>query len=279
VTSKRKDNDIKHRIFLVGCPRSGTTLLQSLIASHPDIASFPESHLFKGIYPRYEPKRKLFGLASRQARPHFEQFLSKIGHPTPTQWIHPWTIFQAQYICQFSHALDFLAYNQGKRIWLEKTPDHIFHIEEISSLIAHSKFIHIARNGPDVVASLYQATHQYPQYWGGAWSIDKCIEKWVSCTHESAKYSHKKNHIKTQYEDILENPEETISTICRWLEIDFDKKILSKQRQSESIIEKHEYWKMDANHEINKESPRKFNRLFDERDRDYITAKTSAAKI
>jgi hypothetical protein len=32
------------RLFLVGCPRSGTTLLQSLLAAHPQIASFPESH-------------------------------------------------------------------------------------------------------------------------------------------------------------------------------------------------------------------------------------------
>ncbi|NJL55543.1 sulfotransferase [bacterium] len=30
-------------LFLVGCPRSGTTLLQSMLASHPQIASFPET--------------------------------------------------------------------------------------------------------------------------------------------------------------------------------------------------------------------------------------------
>ncbi|MGC1525664.1 MAG: sulfotransferase, partial [Phormidesmis sp.] len=34
------------RLFLVGCARSGTTLLQSLLASHPGVASFPESNFF-----------------------------------------------------------------------------------------------------------------------------------------------------------------------------------------------------------------------------------------
>ncbi len=36
-------------IFLVGCPRSGTTLLQALLASHPAIRSFPESHYLRHI--------------------------------------------------------------------------------------------------------------------------------------------------------------------------------------------------------------------------------------
>jgi hypothetical protein len=34
------------RIFLVGAPRSGTTILQSLLAAHPEVISFPESKFF-----------------------------------------------------------------------------------------------------------------------------------------------------------------------------------------------------------------------------------------
>lgn len=33
------------RLFIVGCPRSGTTLLQCLLAGHSQMISFPESHL------------------------------------------------------------------------------------------------------------------------------------------------------------------------------------------------------------------------------------------
>ena len=36
-----------HSTFLVGCPRSGTTLLQSLIASHPQVYSLPETNFFR----------------------------------------------------------------------------------------------------------------------------------------------------------------------------------------------------------------------------------------
>ena len=38
------------RIFLVGAPRSGTTILQSLLAAHPKITSFPETKFFQYLW-------------------------------------------------------------------------------------------------------------------------------------------------------------------------------------------------------------------------------------
>lgn len=274
----RKDNEIKHRVFLVGCPRSGTTLLQSLIASHPDILSFPESHFFEKLYPRYEPRRKLLRLASRQAKLHVEKFLSKIGYPTPNQTIHFWTVFQRQYTYQFIKALDALTLAQEKSIWLEKTPDHLFHIGTIENSIENVKFIHILRNGPDVIASLYQVTQQYPQYWGGSWSIDKCISKWMTCIQETEKYSHKQNHIKIFYENILAEPDKNLRTICQWLNIPFSKAMLSKRQRPGGITEKYEFWKANIQHEVKRPDFRKFDQLFSSEEKSYILDKLSNSK-
>lgn len=87
---------IQARLFLVGCPRTGTTLIQSLLAAHSQIASFPESHLL----------------------------LAGGG----TRW--------------------------GQTIWLEKTPLHLLYIKQFEQFIPGVKFIHLLRNGADVVASL-----------------------------------------------------------------------------------------------------------------------------
>src|ERR1043166_465784 len=51
---------IERRIFLVGCARSGTTLLQSLLAAHSSIASFPETHFFAATVG--QTGRRRFGL-------------------------------------------------------------------------------------------------------------------------------------------------------------------------------------------------------------------------
>ena len=41
------DRTVSTRVFLVGCPRSGTTLLQCLLAANSHLASFPETHFFE----------------------------------------------------------------------------------------------------------------------------------------------------------------------------------------------------------------------------------------
>jgi hypothetical protein len=46
-----------HVSFIEGAPRSGTTWLLTLLATHPDIAGSRESHLFNfGVDPRTAPR-------------------------------------------------------------------------------------------------------------------------------------------------------------------------------------------------------------------------------
>ncbi|MEQ8960988.1 MAG: sulfotransferase [Coleofasciculus sp. C2-GNP5-27] len=89
-----KIRTLKERIFLVGCPRSGTTLLQSLLAAHPQIASFPESHFFRHLIPEFEPKRRLLGLSSRRGKPHFQRFMREIGHEEMQTYLPKFGWFQ-----------------------------------------------------------------------------------------------------------------------------------------------------------------------------------------
>jgi hypothetical protein len=39
------------RVFLLGCPRSGTTFLQAALSGHPAIASIPETAFFERTMP------------------------------------------------------------------------------------------------------------------------------------------------------------------------------------------------------------------------------------
>ena len=100
--------DIQGRIFVVGCPRSGTTLLQSLIAVHPDVASFPESKFFvRLVYPQsYRTKLGLtkIGIAAHSARHNLEEFVADIGVEKAelAKFLSPNAIFMKQYARAFT---------------------------------------------------------------------------------------------------------------------------------------------------------------------------------
>ena len=101
-------------VFVVGSPRSGTTLLQSLLATHSQIASFPESELFLHIGPE-TPIRRIFGLASRRVRSRLKKFFgSELNRPEIMSQFSPTTLFISQYVNKFVSVLDSLTKEMGK---------------------------------------------------------------------------------------------------------------------------------------------------------------------
>src|SRR5271165_5902703 len=58
------------RLFIVGCARSGTTLLQSLLAAHPTVLSFPETVVFSHLLSEFVPGE------TRKITPHRRTQLS-----------------------------------------------------------------------------------------------------------------------------------------------------------------------------------------------------------
>lgn len=101
-------------IFIVGCPRSGTTLLQSMLAAHSTITSFPESHLLL-VTSRSRRGRWLrkLGLVALEMRQRLHQFLHEIGHP---ELLPPMTYRLQAFIRQFAQMLEQLTVAQEKTI-------------------------------------------------------------------------------------------------------------------------------------------------------------------
>lgn len=268
---------IQTKIFLVGCPRSGTTLLQSLLAAHPEIASFPESHFCSAIFVPRSPKRQKLNLASKFAWARLEEFLGKIGKQEMKQYLPKFGLFPSQYAHSFIKILDILTQQQNKSIWLEKTPGHLRYINYLEKWVKDAKFIHIIRNGADVVASLFEVTHQYPDIWNGAWDIDRCIQQWISDVKLSQSYSHQGNHTLVKYEMLVENPQLVLTEICEFIGVKFTENMLLDYRAvAKQVSLTNETWKASATQGIKNANSHKFYQVFDETQRQYILEKISS---
>lgn len=275
----KMQTSIQGRVFLVGCPRSGTTLLQSLLAAHPQIASFPESHFFRFLCRSRPVWRRALGLVSPATKQRFEKFLEDLNCQD-TQAYLPKLPLQRHYVRAFNTLLDTLTYQQQKNIWLEKTPDHIRNITYIETQVDKAKFIHLIRNGADVVASLYDVRKKYSEQWRGECSIEQCVNKWIKDVKTSLQHLHKPNHILVCYEELVENPSLVLKELCQFISIEFDETMLKGYKSvAKQVTLPDEPWKKSVGDSIKSANGTKFYELFNEEQRAYILQQISQSGI
>ena len=104
--------------------------------------------------------------------------------------------------------MDRLTLEDGSSVWVEKTPWHLYCIDEIQRRIPDAIIIHVVRGGADVVASLIKATKENPAEWGAlgrgvgsrGYTIDKAVERWNKDISISNRYVGKEGSIIIRYE-------------------------------------------------------------------------------
>ena len=265
---------IEQRIFIVGAPRSGTTLLQGMLAAHPRIESFPETHFFSMAYPRNRLKR-LLTWPALNVQGVLERFLREIGRPDLIPEVKI-GLFDRHYERSFIRVLDRLTLEAGKDIWVEKTPRHLHFIPEIQKRVPGAKFIHIVRDGKDVVASLYEVTHKKPMEWAKGrvqgfqgFTVEECVRRWNQDVLITSQYVMKPEHHIVRYEELVESPESSLMKICQFLHLNYVPQMVYSKQTYEQIVTPDESWKENVARAPQK-MPGKFTRVFDERQQKYI---------
>ena len=182
----------KQPIFIIGCPRSGTTLLRVIIDSHPNICCGPETHLIKHLEDlKYKIDKQwknleLYGVPK-------DSVVKKIREI--------FDVFQENYVK-----------TKNKRRWAAKTPEDIFHVDFINELFPQCKFINLIRDGRDVVSS-------FKRRWGRR-TVFHAIKKWNESMRLTLKFREKfdKNrYLEVRYENLVSNPEEETKKIMHFL--------------------------------------------------------------
>ena len=129
-------------VFVVGSPRSGTSWVQRLLVSHPDICGGQESHFFSAFSRVLDTANSVadghrhVGLRCYWTREALYQEIRRI-----------WRLTMQPVIAAFPQAT----------VLLEKTPDHALEMERILRLLPDARFIHVVRDSRGAVASMLSA--------------------------------------------------------------------------------------------------------------------------
>lgn len=182
-------------IFIVGHPRSGTSWLNKLVSSHPNLAGAPESHLFN-LY--------------------LAPFFKKHDRDWLAEWIP--VGYRHKSLRQFTD--NIFAYRlleeQKSRI-VEKTPTHRLYIKQIKALYPKAKFIHIIRDGRDVAVSLFQSFT--PIFDWAPKNITEAADQWVATLEkvENGKVRFPDDILDIKYEDLVRHPEGQLQSLFAFL--------------------------------------------------------------
>jgi amino acid adenylation domain-containing protein len=199
------DKSMNRGIVILGCPRSGTTLLRKLLDSHPNIACPGETCVLSGAarFLRSEVVSDglefgvLNGLAFAGFKP--QETLDRLRKFT------------------FSFHNDY-ARMQGKTRWAEKTAVDVFYLSEIEELCAdHVQYICVVRHGLDVacsirefsdrghtyLAELHEYVREYPR------PLEAFAHAWVDATESLLDFQarHADNALVVSYESLIRDPD------------------------------------------------------------------------
>jgi len=177
-------------VFIVGSPRSGTSLLRNILNRHPALAVCGETHFHHYVYKR----RKAFGdLRNPQNRQHLvAEFLAlwriqRLG--MDLQALSGRLSRDAtSYRAFFRSVLEHYAESQGKKRWGEKTPQHVLFTETLCEWYPGAVILHVVRDPRDVVASLQRMP----------WAANSVVTNarvWLKCNRAAMRSRNRPGHL------------------------------------------------------------------------------------
>jgi hypothetical protein len=224
-------------LFIVGCPRSGTTLLGRMLDAHPDIAVIHEG---RWVADWYERRRGLTPdgavtpalverlLAHRPfenvavERQDVERLAASADHLSYSRFI--------------SAVFDLHGESQGKLLVGEKTPHQVRSLPTLHALSPRAKIVHLIRDGRDVTSSVLN----WPKVTERGGSVARfsafredpvtTVATWwewlVRLGREDGSDIGAELYREVRYEDLVANPAQECVKLCEFLGVPFDGQML-----------------------------------------------------
>ncbi|MFK2875865.1 sulfotransferase family protein [Rhodanobacter hydrolyticus] len=267
------------RIFIVGCPRSGTTLVQAMLARHPTILTMPETAFFEHLYgdlawrwgdldakPQRRRLRQHLGFARKQAR----GALQPLRDIDPDMFALPeWPLRTGSCVRGFIRSLDARAQAEGRTAWVEKTPSHLLYIPEIERHVPDARFVHVIRPGEDVLASITDASLRYAGFNTMGIGLVPWSRRWNRAAQIHARHAQQPHHHFVFLDDLTRDMHHEWRRLCAFLHIDARAKLGASCNQPIADL-RNEPWKHDAVSGLPGKAKRKAEGLFGPQMREWL---------
>ncbi len=210
--------------FIVGVPRSGTTLLRLMLDAHPALAIPPEFSFPPRLVEKIEmaSNSKDYLVEKLTTRARWSDFhINAKSFSQKVDDLNPFNISDALRTFYKLYAERF-----GKPRWGDKTTKNTARMSFIQTLLPEAHFIHIIRDGRDAASSI-------SRLYFGPNSMREAATWWVSKILEArAQANNLMHYMEIRFEDLVLHTESTLKEICRFIDLSWDPAMLDYYKTS-----------------------------------------------
>src|SRR5690625_232613 len=221
----------KLSFFIIGMPRSGTKLFRELLNNHNEIF-IPgiETHFIPYFLKKYSGKKfntlEVDSIIEELKQTSFFFYYLK-SKQFNFEKLRADQITIKEFIDRFFNELA-IQEDKNSTILGDKTPNYIFHFNELVKFYPDAKFIHIVRDSRDYSLSMRKTWNK---------NIYRAAYKWERAMDKvnKIKPGGKVHILEIKYEDLISTPKEILEQVCAFLEIDFYDEMIELDHQVEYL--------------------------------------------
>jgi hypothetical protein len=238
-------------VFVIGCPRSGTTLLTLMLSSHSALAIPPETRFLLPVFRR----RRSFG--DLTDRPNRRRLARAVVRRKGTKFLHlglepervKKEVVEGAPTLGTALAAPYRLYaaDRGKARWGDKRPGYFRNVGVLRALFPDAQVVHLVRDPRDCVASLK----------GMAWwkhGTVGAVATWVHAVDLARAASRSLPagaFHELRYEDLVADPRTELQRLCAFLGLDFEESMLAHQDEAARLPERQRgRWHRETQNEV-----------------------------
>lgn len=217
----------KAPVFVIGCGRSGTTLLYHMILSAGNFAVYrTESNAINLLEPRFGDLS-----VSRHKRNLLEAWYNSRLYTLSgldRDQIGKMVMADVRNGGDFLRVImEQMCRQQGVERWADCTPEHILHLPRIKQTIPNALIVHIIRDGRDSALSTDKQGYIRRLPWDRRPGVMACglYWEWMVNTGRRDGRLLGDDYIEVHFEELVTNPRETLARLGSFIqhELDYDR--------------------------------------------------------
>ena len=189
-------------VFLVGFPRSGTTLLDTILRSHSGVQVVEEQPILQDVKLLLE-KNGIADLSSYNISPEILQMARE----------------------KYEHNIQqYLERSVKSDVWIDKLPLNIFHVPWINILYPQAKFIFALRHPMDVILSCWMQNFKLNPSMVNMVDLDQTVEFYclAMSTFKVARERYRLCVHEIKYEDLITDMKKETSALLEFLNLKWE---------------------------------------------------------